>query len=319
MQMLVQILGIWLLLLSWYDDDRLGKFTRIARINKTIDRADEALAQKRYQTAIREYSRLENEFNHHSDYLSMNFGHACYLSGQTDKALEHYQKVGNALDAKIASEANRMMGKIAEQKGNFEQAEEAYKKALIKNPRNHTARQNLLDLRKRKPEPKPEEQQQKKKEQEEKEKQKQASSDYGNKNEQPNSQQKNQNQQGDKSEEQADDNEAAKGKDQQGTGKEKAERDAKGGKKTNASDGEAEGKEKEASNNKKDKKDNTNPLSFNQAEGDYQVSKEELKKMNLSPEKAKAMLEAMRNAEIQYLQQKQVKSIFNNKGNKQNW
>jgi len=304
---------------SWFDNDRLGKFTRIARKNQTIARAEDALKSKRYQAAIREYTKLENEFGHKSDYLSMNFAHAHYLNGQPEKALPHYQKITQSLDYNLASEANRMVGKIAEQKGEFETAEEAYKKALLKNPRNQTARHNLLQLRKRKPEPPPQTKQQEQKKQDQ-QKEKQASSDYGNKNEQPNSQQKNQNSEGDKTDQKPDDNQAAKGKDQKGSDKQKAERDAKGGQKSDSGDEQdVEGKEKERSENEKDKKDKNLPLSFNQGEGDYQVSKEELKKMNLSPEKAKAMLESMRNAEVQYLQQKQLKNIFKAKGGNQNW
>ncbi len=314
------VISLLVLLSSWFDNDRLGKFTRIARINKTMERAEEALKTKRYQAAIREYTKLENEFRHQSDYLSMNFAHAYFLHGQPDKALEHYKKVTKSLDYKLSSEANRLVGKIAEGKNQLEVAEEAYKRALLKNPKNHTARQNLLDLRKKKPEPPPQES---KKDQQNKEqqKEKQASSDYSNKNEQPNSQQKNQNSEGDKADQQPQDEQVAKGKDQKGSDKQKAERDSKGGKKSDSgNDNDLEGKEKDASDNEKDKKDKpANPLAFNQAEGEYPVSKEELKKMNISPEKARAMLEAMRNAEVQYLQQKQLKNIFKAKGGNQNW
>jgi outer membrane biosynthesis protein TonB len=112
-------------------------------------------------------------------------------------------------------------------------------------------------------------------------------------------------------------------KQQQKEQEQKKNQDKQGEKKEQEKDKEKQGEQKEP----KDKEEQKDPEKKDQDEKDAQKEKQDipddvkkkLEEMKIDPEKAKMILEAMRNQEVQYLQQQQRESTKPRERNKPDW
>ena len=299
--------------------------TKIADANNLKRAAKVAYENENYEQAVKSYVQLIDSLQVDDQVAKMNLANAAYLLAyggaelgklnslpesvesmdstalQSTKNDIQYDKIANAnyvelTEAKekyLASNAYNQLGVISvkkgeqsqkEQKAFMEQALSQFKQALIKNSGNENARYNYELLKKYL------------KQQEEQENQDQKDQD---KNEDQKEQEK-------KDQEQQD----QENKDQQEQDEQKKDQ---------------EQEKKENSEEKKDKdgeKKDQQPQEQEQGEQEedpLEKLKEKLEEMNIPLEKAKMILEAMKNQEIQYVQQMKRKASKPQKSSEKDW
>lgn len=277
--------GILILALLMVDPGDIGK------INSAKAAAKKAYTAGDYKTAIEKYTFLIDSLGVHEDEMQMNLANSYFLTNDTTNAMGAFQPLTVSSNPKLKSVANQQLGVLSNRQGKFEEALNYFKQALKSDPTNDDARFNYEMVKKKLEE-------QKKKEQEQN---KDKNKDQQQKDQQDKEQQKKEEEQ-QKQDQQKKDQEQ-KDKEQ----KEKQEQEKK--EQEEQKKKEQEKKEKEESAEKKEKENKEIPPSV----------KEKLKEMDMSEEKAKMILEAMKNQEIQYLQQNKRKASKQRDKSKPDW
>lgn len=277
--------GIFLLvwLLASVDPSDIGK------INSAKSEAKKAYMAGDYKTAIQKYTYLTDSLGVREDEVMMNLANSYFLSNDTVNAQGAFQPLTMSKSNQMKSMANQQLGVLSNRQGKFEEALNYFKQALKADPANDDARFNYEMVKKKLEE-------QKKKEQE---KNKDKNKDQQQKEQQEKEQQQKEEQQ--KQDQQKKDQEK---KDQES--KEKQEQEKK------------EQEEKEKKEKERNEKDSEKEKKEEQKEIPPSV-KEKLKDMDMSEEKAKMILEAMKNQEIQYLQQNKRKATKQRDKSKPDW
>jgi tetratricopeptide (TPR) repeat protein len=260
----------------------------IGKINSAKSTAKKAFVAGDYKTALAKYKYLTDSLGVKEDEVLMNLAHSYFNLSDTTNALTSYQKLLTSQNKTLRSNAYQQLGVIHNRQNKLEEALANFKEALKTDPTNEDARYNYEMVKKKLEE---------KKKQEQQNKQNQDKKDEQNKDQEKKEDQK-------KDDKQNPD----KGKQDQ----EKKEQQKKEQEQKDKADKEKEKKEQEAKENKdkeqkdqKEKKDNFNP--------------EKLKEMKVSEEKAKMILEAMKNQEVQYLQQNKRKATKPKDKGKPDW
>ncbi len=286
--------GFFTLLLLLTDLDKISK------INSLKSEAKKAYLGGDYKTAVDKYRYLVDSLGVKEDEVLLNLANSYFELKDTSNLVSAYQPLTQSSNSKIKSIANQQLGVAANRKEKYEEALNHFKQALKADPTNEDARFNYEIVKKKIEEQKKQEQQQnkdQKKEDEKKEDQKkEEKKDQENKDnkdqkkDQKDKQNKNQ-QDKEKKEQQDKEQQEKQNKEQQE--KEKKEQQQK------------DQKEKEDQN--KEKKDIPPSVS------------EKLKEMQMSEDKAKMILEAMKNQEVQYLQQNKRKATKPKDRGKPDW
>lgn len=272
-------------------DETLRRLTRVHHANKQIKRGKEAFLKNDFKTAAEAHRLAVEQYGVKNEQALLNLAHAYYRLADNPKAQAYYQKLLQSTNKELASVAAQQLGNLAYQAGDKQSALEWYKQALRANPKNRDARYNY-ELVKRK------------KEQEDQQKQNNKNQSSGSQN--------------DKQEQESPSN-PANNKNTENNKKQGGQNQKNGQSPTTAEkNGQNEADEMENSDNGNQQAPD---LSKPQADENalMKAGKEELRKMGLSEEKAKMLLEAMRNSEIQFLQQNQLKQQNKNKSNKPAW
>lgn len=300
--------------------------TRIAKANKLKKEASSAYADGNFQEAIDSYQTLLDSMGIEDDRARLNLANSAYImsyggdnmgllsdisSGDTmiedtsalnaissdlkyfDIAESNYNRVKDGTNPALASMANNQLGIISykmgeqspDEKESFTQsALSNFKQALLKNPQNDQARYNYELLKKliRQQQEQDQEQDQDQKEDKEQDQEKK---------DQEKQDQKKQDQKNEDQEKQ--DQEKKEEQEQQQDQDQKQEQE--------------EGKENEEQKEGEQKEDPMEKL------------KEKLKEMNIPLEKAQMILEAMKNNETQYVQQKKRKATERKRSDKPDW
>jgi Ca-activated chloride channel family protein len=269
-------------LLVWVDP------ATVKRINAAKSAAEEAFKRGDYSAAVAHYKFLVDSLGINEDAVLLNFANAHYLAKDTASALTRYQQVMESPQNQIRSKAHQQLGIVANQQGRAEQALKHFKEAIKAEPTNDDARYNYEMLKKKLEEKKKEqeEQQQKNKDQQ---KQDQQNQDQQNKEEEQKDQQ-----------EKDQENKDEQNKDQQQKEQEQKEK---------------EQQEKEQEQQEKDKPEDQEA----KEEEMPNLDREKLEEMKISEEKARMILEAMKNQERQYLQQQKRKPTQSRDRNKPDW
>jgi Ca-activated chloride channel family protein len=278
------ILILLLLMTGGVDPGDIGK------INSAKSDAKKAYLAGDYKTAVEKYTYLVDSIGVKEDEVMMNLANSYFHLNDTANAVSAFQPLTMSGNPKLKSIANQQLGVLSNRKGNFEEALNYFKQALKANPANEDARFNYEMVKKKLEEKKKNEQKNQDKNKDQKDQQDKEQKD------QQDQQKK------DKEEQQKDQQK----KDQENKDKqdqEKKEQEEKDKKEKQDKDKEQEEKEKQD----KEKKDI--PPSV----------KEKLKDMDMSEEKAKMILEAMKNQEIQYLQQNKRKASKQRDKSKPDW
>ena len=302
---------------------------RIAKSNSLKKEAKTYYDEKNYEAAITAYGELLDSLQVQDEDAKLNMANAAYLLaygnnetlGILSEALENpesldestvemaseslkyasiasnnYEYLASKGQSKvIASSAYNQKGVIAykrsevakaeEKKGLTEQALNDFKNSLRKNPTNESARYNYELLKKLI---------------REQEQQEQENEDNKDDKEKKEDQEKKDQEQKDKKDQQE--------KDEQQKDQEQKDQEKQENKEQQNKDEQQENKEEQDPN--EEKPEDQDPL---------EKLKEKLEEMNISPEKAQMILEAMKNSEVQYVQQNMRKATKKKDSTKPDW
>ena len=273
----------------------------IARINRLKKEAEAAFLNGEYQTALNKYLMLSDSLGVKEEAISLNIAHARYRLKDTDAARRGYQKLITSFDKKFRSIAHQQLGVMDKEAGKLEAALQQFKAAIKADPTNQETRYNYEVVKKllndREKQDQGEQDQQNKDQQNQGEQdqqdQEQGKQDRQDQEQQGEQEQQNKDQQNQGEQEQQD---QEQGKQDQQNKEQQGEQEQQ-----EADQREAEGGEEEGERSKE------------------QMIREQLQEMNMSEEKARMILEAMKNNEIQYLQQQKRKATVRPDRNKPDW
>lgn len=282
-------LMVFMLLLqtSW-----LGGVNKISRTNELKKQAQAAFKQKDYPKAAAAWQQLLAASAEPDPAVRLNLAHALRLQEQRVKAAREYQQVVRTGPPELRSVAQQQLGNLMAQAGDYVPALELYKAALKSDPQNRQARYNYELLRKylekvengeTPPPPKPENQQP----QEPNQPQEQSPDDQ-----QTDQQQQQEPQAGDKGNDKEPQEQQPAGQGRQ--------QETPSGKSGGEALGQGENENQEPSEDVMKPKPGGMGL---QGTESNETTRLRLQQLNMSPERAKMILDAMRDAEQQYLQQ----------------
>ncbi|WP_242920289.1 tetratricopeptide repeat protein [Pontibacter liquoris] len=125
-----------------------GGLRTIARINTYAQEAAQAYRQQDYTRAIAAYEYLLNDLDVQDDQLRLNLAHAYYQAGAPEKAQESYRLLAEHPSSHLRAIAHLQLGNIAAGRHKYKQALARYRQALIADPDNEKARYDYELLKK---------------------------------------------------------------------------------------------------------------------------------------------------------------------------
>lgn len=259
-----------------------GVIDNIATVNRLKKEAEQAYKDGDYATAVAHYQTLVDSLNVQDDNIRLNLAHSLIQAGDTISAQRNYSSLVRSNENQIKSIAYQQMGIIASDQQKYEEALATFKEALKADPTNEEARYNyeLVKELLKKQQEQQQQQDQQNQDQEQDQQQQQDQQDQQNQDQQD--QQQQQGEQGEQSEDNQEGQQQEQDRQQQGEN----EQSPQDPNEQNAQQG-----EQQQEGEKSDEEQSASPIS------------ERLKEMNISEEKARMILEAMRNNEMQYIQQ----------------
>lgn len=260
----------------------------VKKINTAKSAAEEAFRSGDYPKAIQHYRYLVDSLGVTEDEVLLNLANAYYLARDTANALSRYQAVTGSPKPEVKSKAFQQLGVMANQQGRHEEALKLFKQAIKAAPSNDDARYNYEMLKKKLQEQKEQQEEQQQQQQQNQDQQQNNENQQQQKQDQQQKDQQNQQQQKDQQEQQ----------DQQQQQKDQEEQQKKE---------QQDQEEQEQQDQESDRKDMPN------------LDREKLEQMKISEEKARMILEAMKNQEKQYLQQQRRKPTQSRDRNKPDW
>ncbi|MCW5912378.1 MAG: hypothetical protein KIT62_15020 [Cyclobacteriaceae bacterium] len=253
---------------------------KIGRVNSLKSQAKDAYLKGDFKTAISKYRTLVDSLGVTEDEVRLNLANAYFESKDTANTAMSYQPLTQSHNAKIRSVAHQQLGVLSNRENKYEEALASFKQALKADPANEDARYNYEMVKKKLEEQKKKEQEQKK-------------NDPNQKEENKDQQDKNKDQQKDQKDQKDQQKQDQQNKEQQDQQKKEEQKQ----------------QEQQQSEEKKEQDKKETPQSV----------KEKLKQMEMSEEKAQMILEAMKNQEIQYLQQNKRKATKPKDRSKPDW
>jgi tetratricopeptide (TPR) repeat protein len=270
----------------------------IGKINSLKREAREAYTAGDYKTAIAKYRYLLDSLHATDDEVMLNLANAYFNARDTTQARGSYESVMGSTKADIRSKAHQQLGVMNHRAGRLEEALNNFKQAIKADPNNRDARFNYEILKK-------------KIEEEKKKQQKDQNRDKQNKeNQKKDDQQKDQQQKQDQKKNEEQQKKEQEQKDQQKKDQEKKDQQEKEQQKKE------EQQKKDAE--QKDQRDSEEEQKKTEKQPPPDWSKK-LQDMKMSEEKARMILEAMKNQEKQYLQQNQRKATKPRDKGKPDW
>ncbi|MBB6612374.1 aerotolerance protein [Pontibacter sp. Tf4] len=284
----------------------------ISRINDYADRAAKAYNREQYAEAITAYEVLLNDMEVQDDQIRLNLAHAYYNAGLLSQARDQYRLLADHPSEHIRSVVHLQLGNIAGTHKKYLQALSMYRNALLADPENDVARYNYELVKKYlalhpekaaqdKPEPQPEETQLPPPAAEEQESQPKQNPDAN----------------GDQEAETETPQPDPAGKPQGQGGNGQQPQDKQKEEAAGNDPGQTKGQQFDDQHTQQP---NERTSSDNAASGDDRARTESnYKQVNISPEKARMLLNAMRDAELQYLQQLPKKAQSKPDKSKPDW
>lgn len=282
-----------------------GNIGDIAKVNSLKKKAKEAYTNGEYQVALEHYQFLVDSMNVVDDNIKLNMANAYYQLKDTTNAINNYSDLLASNNKTVRSVANQQTGIIKNKQKKYKEALDHFKEALKADPTNEDARYNYELLKKVLKEKEEQE-----KNQDQKDQDKNQDKDQENK-ENKEQENKDQQKQDQNKEDQEKQNEEQQKQDQEGQ-EDKDKQDEQQKKEEEKKEGEEKDKEQQKPEDAENK-DQEKP-------SDQEPSlSEKLKDMKISEEKAKMILEAMKNNEIQYIQQNKRKPTKKKDPDKPDW
>jgi Ca-activated chloride channel family protein len=252
----------------------------LARINGLKKDANEAFKSGNYELAASQYTMLADSLGVNEDEIFLNLAHSHFHTGDTAAAKRNYQSVASSHDKKLKSIASQQLGVLAKDAQKLEESLSLLKNAIKADPTNSGAKYDYELVKKLLDQQKENQQDQEGEDKDQKD-------------------QENKEEQKDKSKEKGDEEKQNEEKSEE----EKSDESKDGEQKDQENQEEQEG-EKSDEEKQKEMDDAT---------------KQKLKEMNISPEKAEMILEALKNNEIQYIQQQRRQPIEKQDTGKPDW
>lgn len=267
----------------------------IGKINSLKSQAKEAYQKGDFKTAVTKYRSLLDSLGVTEEQVQLNLANAYFQLNDTTNTAITYQPLTQSTDRAIRSIAHQQLGVLSNRANKYEEALASFKQALKADPTNEDARYNYEMVKKKLEEQKKKEEEQKKND---------PTKDEKNKDQKDQKKDQDKDQKQDQKEKQ--DQENKDKKDQEN----KDQKDQKDQQEKNEKEKqEKEKKEKEQQDQKENKEKKETPPSVS----------DKLKQMEMSEEKAQMILEAMKNQEIQYLQQNKRKATKPKDKGKPDW
>ncbi|MFP4095481.1 MAG: tetratricopeptide repeat protein [Cyclobacteriaceae bacterium] len=260
-----------------------GVIDNIATVNRLKKEAEQAYKNGDYATAVTHYRTLVDSLNVQDDNVKLNLAHSLIQAGDTISARRNYSTLVRSSQPEVKSVAYQQLGIIASEQQEYEESLASFKEALKANPANEEARYNY-ELVKQLME------QQKEQEQEQEQEQENQNQDQQENQQEKNQEQQQQEQQQQGQDQQQQQQDGEQSQEQQGQKQEQQGQEGEQ-KPENAEEQNAQQGQEQQEGEKSDEQQSASPLS------------ERLKEMNISEEKARMILEAMRNNEMRYIQQ----------------
>lgn len=291
----------------------------ISRINDFSDRAARAYQRENYAEAITAYEYLLNDLEVEDDQITLNLAHAYFKAGLMQEAQEQYYLLADHPSDYIRSVVHLQLGNIASNVKKYAQALSLYRNALIANPANEEARFNYELLKKylllhpekaEQPKQEPEAQQG-----EQPDEQLPPPADEAQEAPQP---KQNPDPDGNREEETEQPQSDPAGQ-QQGPGsKSNTPRQKQKEAQTGSQDGDTEGRKFEENTDpaQSNQRGSTDNAAANDSRAQTRAVRQQVK---ISAEKARMLLNAMRDAELQYLQQLPKKAKTKKDSNTPDW
>lgn len=266
-----------------------GIIDNIATINRLKKEAEEAYKSKEYSIAIKNYTLLIDSLNVEDESIRMNLAHSYLMAGDTTAAQQNYSRLISSNDTQIKSVAYQQLGVVSSGKQQYKEALSLFKESLKAYPSNDESRYNYELVKKLLQE---QEQQQQNQQQDQNQQ----------KNQEQQQQDEQQNQQGEEQQQQQQ-NQQEEQSEQGEQGEQEQKTDQQG------QEGEQKPKQPEEQNEGKQNED----------EQSVSPVADKLKEMNISEEKARMILDAMRSSEMQYIQQNRRKPSQPRDRSKPDW
>jgi len=255
----------------------------ISKINGIKKKAENAFKSENWAEAVAQYSYLLDTLHIEDDQATMNLAHAFYQNDQKELAQAQYAKLISSKNEQLKSTAFQQLGALSNDPKTLEKALAYFKESIKSDPTNEDSRYNFeLVKKKLKQQQDQQQNQDKDKNNEDQENEDQENKDQQNQNQKDKEKQEQENQ-----EQENQDQQDQKQKEQESKEQEQQE-------------DEQEGEEKEEKT-------------------PQQQTEDKLKEMNISEEKAQMILEALKNNEIQYIQQNRRKATKKKDSDKPDW
>ncbi|MEQ9467200.1 MAG: hypothetical protein RLN88_07285 [Ekhidna sp.] len=251
----------------------------VAKANSLKKEAEQAYLSGDYELALSKFTLLRDSMEVDDPAIKLNIAHAHYNLGDTAGAKLAYNSLTSSGNTKLKSVALQQLGVMSKDAGKLEEALQQLKSSIKADPANQEARYNYEVVKKLLEEQK---QQQKNQNQQNQDQQNQDGEDE-------NQQQK---------QDQKQEGEQENKDNQQGENQEKSE----------------EEQQKEEQQNQQEEGEEQQ-----QEKSEEQMTKEKLEEMGISEEKARQLLEAMRQSEIKYLQHQRRKPTKRPPSDKPDW
>ncbi|MEM9897053.1 MAG: hypothetical protein AAF789_11855 [Bacteroidota bacterium] len=256
--------------------------SEISTINKLKKKAEQEFLASNYEAAKGTYHILLDSMNVDDPAVKLNLAHAYYHLKDTSGAKTYYNGLTGATDKKLSSIALQQLGVMSKEEGKLEKSLEQLKSAIKADPLNSGARYDYEVVKKQLEEQK---QQQDQDQQNQDQNQDQDGEDNQEKQDQDKEQEGEQN----------------KGEQKEGDSEEQSEQEQKDQEQQNQEQKEGEESKEE------------------QEKSQQEMTKEKLEEMGITEEKAKQLLEAMRQNEIKYLQYQKRKATKRPPSGKPDW
>lgn len=306
-----------------------GGLNVLSRINEYSDRAAAAYQQEDYAGAIAAYRYLVYDLEVRDDQLQLNLAHAYYRAGLWPEAQQEYRLLVSHPYRHLRSVAHLQLGNIATRQKKYRQALALFRAALVAEPGNDAARYNYellkkyIDLHPETPKDTPEARQDKPENEHETDSIASPPPAADQLEPQP---KKKPDADGNAEEEIEQPAPDADGQQQQNAGaatqdnghntpEGAQEREQQSG----SAPGDTEGLNPQGQPDAARQPRNDSAENISEDDEQAQMRRTRLQQMNMSPEKARLLLDAMRNAELQYIQQLPKKSTRAPDPSKPDW
>jgi tetratricopeptide (TPR) repeat protein len=307
-----------------------GGLNTISRINEYAQTAAIAYGRQEYIEAIAAYEYLLHDLEVQDDQLQLNLAHSYYQAGMLPEAQQTYHLLTDHPTLHLRAVAHLQLGNIATQQKKYKQALTLYKKALMAQPSNDAARYNYelvkkyLALHPELPEEEPEDNKPAP-DDSRGEPDSQTSPPPAQENLEPQPKKSldtNGNAEAETDTPQPDNNreqEQKGGGTNLNSGRKEEQGEQEREQASGSEAGDTEGQTPDGQFDEKEKQRSHSAEEVSDAEQRAQTRRTRLQQVNMSPEKARLLLDAMRNAERQYIQQLPKKSSKTPDKSKPDW